>query len=301
METDGMRFLKRGVLPIAITVILLAVLLSVPGASSLNIARSNASSNTNQSYAFNANLSVSVAFSFGTLQKNNIDITANASGEVDQSNGSAEANVSLGGIPKFGTNKMSTISAQLVLVGSTIYVKSDLLDNGQWKSQDISSIIKRLNAPVATEFNPETLLSTLSSLGTVTRGSSSIYFGVEVTSYTVNLDLKKFLEKVSASGAIPCMPDLTVPVNLLVDGNGYVRHLGVSYDLTNLIPKKISAYLKVSAELNLSVDFSNFGAPVSIVAPSATPLGGISLGKNHFFLHKQRSMAPFVGAGNCGS
>ncbi|NNN22218.1 MAG: hypothetical protein HKL80_09495 [Acidimicrobiales bacterium] len=301
METDGMKFLKRAVLPIVISIILLIVLLSVPGGSSLKVARSTPSSSVNQSYDFNANMSVSVAFNFGTLKKNNINITLGASGAVNPANSSAQADVSIGGIPRFGSTKSSTISAQLVLVGSTIYVKSDLLGNGQWKSKDISSIVKGLNGAIAADFSPETLLSTLGTLGSVTKGSSSVDGGVAVTSYLVNVDLKKLLAKVSLGSAIPCIPDATIPVNLLVDGNGYVRHLGVSYNLSSLIPKKISTYLKISAVLNLSVDFSNFGAPVVITAPNATPMGETGLGKSHSLPPKQSLRVPFSGAGICGS
>ena len=75
--------------------------------------------------------------------------------------------------------------------------------------------------------------------------------------------LQQSLDKMTGAGK--AFTSLTLPIDVYVDGDGYVRRVMVDFDLSD----------SVGVKMQMTLDYSDFGQPVSITEPAAADTADI--------------------------
>ena len=75
--------------------------------------------------------------------------------------------------------------------------------------------------------------------------------------------LQQSLDKMTGAGK--AFTSLTLPIDVYVDGDGYVRRVTVDFDLSD----------SVGVKMQMTLDYSDFGQPVSITEPAAADTADI--------------------------
>ena len=135
---------------------------------------------------------------------------------------------------------------------------------------------------------PDSFLAYIGGIGTIEEVGPAVTRGVETTHYAGLLDLQKSIEAADAAEAAELQQQLTelgvgtlgeVPVELWIDGDGYLRSFRMDFDFSSLGLGASAAELG-AARMYVRSDFFDFGDAVSINIPSAdevTVLDGDSL------------------------
>jgi hypothetical protein len=154
-----------------------------------------------------------------------------------------------------------------VLDGTTIYMKSPLFADGlpkgkTWLKLDLAKVgaSKGIDFSALLSQNPAQALAQLESSGSVKKVGDETIDGVETTHYTGRIDPKKLPQgaKIQAlTGAKYAPYDLWIGKD-----DGYVRRMRLGYSLLPAGATKREA-------IEMTMNFSDFGKPVSVSVPSA--------------------------------
>ncbi len=139
-----------------------------------------------------------------------------------------------------------------------------------WARIDLSTAARKLGTDlpslVTGQSDPRTSLAQLRDAGNVVQVGSGLVHGVPTTRYSVLLDLEKGLGSVpdSARDAVEQMLDRSpasryVPADVWIDADGYLRRLRLS----------IPDYLGTGGSMKVTMELSDFGAPLNVVVPPA--------------------------------
>ena len=134
---------------------------------------------------------------------------------------------------------------------------SSLLHGKDWVSVDLS----QMGAAGGTQ-NPADMLQSLRGAGDVREVGHATIDGTETTQYHADIDVAKAMEKVpekyrASSAAGMKVLGTTFPIDVWIDGDGLPRRFEIDIE----IPGKGS--------VKESIDYTDFGADVSIDAPPA--------------------------------
>jgi hypothetical protein len=136
--------------------------------------------------------------------------------------------------------------------------------------------------------NPAALLALMRDSLTVEQAGSGMIDGVDATHYIATIDLMKVLNRVAAlapsaspaqtSPALSSARDqleklglLTVPADIWVDGNGYLKQIHIAADV-----KDPSSSNGATTSIELTLTLSDIGSHFSITAPPASQVTDIT-------------------------
>jgi hypothetical protein len=168
-----------------------------------------------------------------------------------------------------------------IVDGSTVYVQSSLFTSfssipGLTKPW-VSASINQSTGSTALEnalADPVSILTVLSSLGGVTLVGPATINGVETIQYNVVIDVAKAAQASGNTGmaaVLKCFNASTFPMSVWVDSQGRARQIQFSWPDLNFGSSSIS--------VSSTVQFTNFGEPVSVTPPAAgdvQPLSSIT-------------------------
>lgn len=140
------------------------------------------------------------------------------------------------------------------LPGGKPWVKIDLNKLGSLKGVDVTTLLQS-----AGQQDPTQALQLLQSVGNVKEVGSEQVDGVDTTHYSGTIDPQKVAEKSGITGLAPVLAASgaqSIPIDVWVDGDGYVRKFQESVKGTN-------ATVLIAAQL------SDFGATVDVTPPPA--------------------------------
>ncbi len=175
--------------------------------------------------------------------------------------------------------------------GETVYLQWSLFTtlfgaDTKWVSfaDDSGDALGGLNVE---QLSPDSFLAFFSSVGDIEDRGSAVTRGVDTTHYVGTLDLAQAIvladpaqaEEVERQIAELGIDSLgTMPVELWIDGDGFLRRFTMDFDFSQL--GEAAAAEIGAGRLFISADFFNFGDAVQITLPSAdevTELDGSSL------------------------
>jgi hypothetical protein len=202
------------------------------------------------------------------------NVSVSGSGSVDFTNGSVEESITE---PSEG----SILTIDVVDVGGIVYVQvPDLsqIDPGKaWLSIDLSALTKDERASGLTSLgsDPAATLRLLEQQGnTVTPIGSSMVDGQSVQGYTVTYNVAAVENAISSSGAPAWLRAAMKRVDLTNETSTvYVNASDQLVRLTNAVGLTLGG---ATGAVNGSVDFSDYGAAVSISPPPASQVMGFS-------------------------
>lgn len=174
---------------------------------------------------------------------------------------------------------------KIVLVSGTIYMSlppnlsGALSTSGKpWVKLDLNSLNPQFqslsqSAGLAGQADPTQLLQQISAAGTITKVTHETVDGVPTTHYSITVDVAKMLRSTNASDqekqALAQLGITTMPFDIWVNSDNLPVRI-----VTNV---PFSEGTTSGQPLSISVNYSNWGEPVTVTAPPAdqvTPLGG---------------------------
>lgn len=201
-------------------------------------------------------------------------------GVVDFANGDSQLTVHFGG----AAASLVPDGLEERSVDHVEYVEMPGLGGSDhWISIDASKLgISSSSVPGLGESDPRQFLASLETVSdNVTKVGSEVIRGVETTHYHATLDLGKSLDQadvppslrdaekqfLGANGTTP-----TLPVDVFIDGDGYVRRISLGLDLGDLgglggLAGGGSGSVGSALSMTVSLDFFDFGTPVNVQAP----------------------------------
>ena len=162
------------------------------------------------------------------------------------------------------------VAVDTVIVGNTIYVRSPLISQRlpggkQWVKVDLQQAAKAANVDLGTLLSsnpsPAGALAYLQGSSAIKKLGSERVGGVPTTHYRVVVDLQQAADRASSADrraleqAIKAVGTTTLPVEVWVDSQGYVR--------------KIEYQSGASGQsADVTMEMHDFGSPVPIRAPA---------------------------------
>lgn len=140
------------------------------------------------------------------------------------------------------------------LPGGKPWVKIDLNSLGKLGNVNVTTLLQS-----AGQQDPTQALQVLQSVGDVKQAGSEQVDGVDTTHYTGTIDPQKVAGKLGATGLGPALAASgaqTIPVDVWIDGDGYVRKFQEAVKGTN-------------ATVNIAATLSDFGTKVDVTPPPA--------------------------------
>lgn len=140
------------------------------------------------------------------------------------------------------------------LPGGKPWVKIELNKLGSLKGVDVTTLLQS-----AGQQDPTQALQLLRSVGDVKEVGSEQVGGVDTTHYSGTIDPQKVADKSGLTGLGPVLAASgaqTIPIDVWIDGNGYVRKFQESVKGTN-------------ATVQIEADLSDFGSKVDLTPPPA--------------------------------
>ena len=181
--------------------------------------------------------------------------------------------------------------------GDTVYLRWSLFTNlfgakTEWVSfaDDSSDALSGFSGGVGVDqfaMGPESFLGFFNGVGSIEERGPAVIRGVATTQYVGTLDLAKAIELADPAQAAELQQQFaelgigalgTMPLELWVDDDGYLRRFAMDFDFAQL--GGAAAAELGPARMFISADFFNFGDAVQITLPSAdevTELDGSSL------------------------
>lgn len=191
------------------------------------------------------------------------NLTAPISGVIDFENQAAELEVDLSGI---GGGVMSG-AMEIRMVDGVMYMNmgamlgaraSSLLGGKDWIAVDT----KAMGAQSSGTQNPADMLQSLRGAGDVEYVGHGRIDGVEVDHYRAEIDLQKAIAKLPEKYRAQSEQGMKLlgngfPVDVWIDGDGLPRRFALDLDLGG------------KGSVKEQVDYTDYGAPVTVVAPPA--------------------------------
>lgn len=191
------------------------------------------------------------------------NLTAPISGVIDFENQAAELEVDLSGI---GGGVMSG-AMEIRMVDGVMYMNmgamlgaraSSLLGGKDWIAVDT----KAMGAESSGTQNPADMLQSLRGAGDVEYVGHGRIDGVEVDHYRAEIDLQKAIAKLPEKYRAQSEQGMKLlgngfPVDVWIDGDGLPRRFALDLDLGG------------KGSVKEQVDYTDYGAPVTVVAPPA--------------------------------
>jgi hypothetical protein len=178
------------------------------------------------------------------------------------------------GLPASPGEQWTIITQGLVMYMHAPTLAQQLPGRKEWLKVDIEALAKSRNVDLGqfrqlTQNDPTQMLAYLrATSGKVEKVGTETVRGVETTHYRAEVDLDKVAAqappnlrktfRASIQSLKQTLGSSTVPVDVWVDGDNLVRRLSEHLDV------------KGSGKIDFSVDFYDFGAPVSISPPPAS-------------------------------
>ena len=181
--------------------------------------------------------------------------------------------------------------------GDTVYLRWSLFTNlfgakTEWVSfaDDSSDALSGFSGGVGVDqfaMGPESFLGFFNGVGSIEERGPAVIRGVATTQYVGTFDLAKAIELADPAQAAELQQQFaelgigalgTMPLELWVDDDGYLRRFAMDFDFAQL--GGAAAAELGPARMFISADFFNFGDAVQITLPSAdkvTELDGSSL------------------------
>lgn len=215
------------------------------------------------------------------------DLTVTAEGAFDAKARRGHVSTSLDGLsgPADGFG-----DSEVVYDGDTVYLRSHLLemfgDGKPWlkiTSDQLGEVAGKLDGSV--QGDPGAMLDLLEGAGTVEEVGSEAVRGVDTTHYRATVDLTKALDQLDSSrrqklrdalakmGAAQTLE--AVPVEVWIDGDGYVRRLTTTLDVGALAKGEAGR----GAAVTQTAEFYAFDEPVEITVPKASEVSELDLSK----------------------
>ena len=175
-----------------------------------------------------------------------------------------------------------------VVDGATVYANipqlASVLGGRQWLSVDLDTIGKAVGVSgmsgleQTSSSNPADYLSYLRGAGDVQTLGQEIVGGATTTHYHAVVDLNRAAQSLPAPQqatirqVIGLAGTPTFPADVWVDGAGLVRQVRFAFDYSHSPQPKVAAV----GGMQVTVDYSNFGAPVSVIVPPASQVESLS-------------------------
>jgi hypothetical protein len=196
-------------------------------------------------------------------------------GAVDSAAGTAEMAMNLSGLPVPGG---SAVAAKVVFAGGVMYMNMPLLAQGlphgkTWVKLDVRKAASAagFDLDALGGLDPKRGLNQLLGAGNAEKIGTETIRGEETTHYRAVVDLA------DASGLPPAERkaleqalkgiDGRLPVDVWIDGSGRVVREAVSFDYGAALG---------NARMAMTMDFSDFGAPVAVTVPAASDVADIT-------------------------
>jgi hypothetical protein len=211
------------------------------------------------------------------------------SGGADTVHGTSSFTVNLGPLASLlggatGGAKIPT-TVGIVSTKTAVYVHapsvaSQVKPGAEWlkftASAIPSSVTKSVNPGALSSVNPQKALAALSAsisvhkLGTTTvRGTSTTHYSVTISATKLVAALPKS-QQAGEAKALKQAGVTTIPVQVYIDGSGYVRRISVALSHLKLSTGSGSGSAGQSGSVSVLVDLFNFGAHVHVAAPPAS-------------------------------
>ena len=166
------------------------------------------------------------------------------------------------------------VKIEELLDGLVIYMRSDALSANlpggkHWVKLDLSKVGKQQGVDLGAlqqlggGTDPTQYLEYLKKAGDVQTIGGETINGTPTTHYRATIDLAKLADSAGAAGAsVRQLEQLsgnkTLPTEVWIDGQGRARRQSISY----------SAKLPVPTTAQFTIDYTNFGVPVGVPAPT---------------------------------
>jgi hypothetical protein len=208
----------------------------------------------------------------------NVDVTVlgqklsfSGTGASDTANGAAEMTFDFSGLPAALTKNGST--AEAVIVDKQMYMKLPFLANQlpsgkQWFKLDLEKALKATGADPTSSFgqtDPQQWLQQLLASGNTETIGTETVDGEQMTHYRTQIDPTNMgqvpaNERASVKQALAQMGLSKIPVDVWVDSQGLLRRMSLSVQFGKAMG---------NGSMAMTMNLSQFGAPVSITAPPA--------------------------------
>lgn len=203
-------------------------------------------------------------------------VTATGTGAVDFASRSTELQLHMT-VPQAGM----TVDMSERMVGTTLYMHSPLLSGATskpWIKLDLQKLGKSEGLDMSSAMStggsdPTQMLSYLNAASdSIDRIGTQVVRGTQTTHYHVVVDLLKIANTVPAAKQaavrrtfrheVELVGTHTIPIDVWIDSQGLVRreHFDISMH---------PATVTVPVEMEMTIDFFDFGAPVHVVPPPA--------------------------------
>ena len=175
-----------------------------------------------------------------------------------------------------------------VVDGATVYADipqlAPVLGGKQWLSVDLDTIGKAAGVSgmsgleQTSSSNPADYLSYLRGAGDVQTLGQEIVGGATTTHYHAVVDLDRAAQSLPVAQqatirqVIGLAGTATFPADVWVDAAGLVRQVRFAFDYSHSPQPKVAAV----GSMQVTVDYSNFGAPVSVTVPPASQVESFS-------------------------
>lgn len=222
------------------------------------------------------------------------EVTARSEGELDNEAHRAKLRLDMGDLfESFGTASGVPQGSQVIdtiVDGDTVYMRSPLLSrlsdsSKPWLRVDAGDLGQAGAFSGGAQSDPGQFLDFLRGAGTVTDLGTETVRGIETSHVKADIDVAKLvaaapqaerkrLEDALASlGAGDSLQ--SIPMEAWVDGDGYVRKVTMSFDLSGLSGSSGGAPsgLDEGASADMTIEFFDFDQPVDIAVPDPSEVG----------------------------
>lgn len=209
----------------------------------------------------------------GSMNLLGITLPITGSGAIDMGKKATSMSISIDGSAVPGLGRVLTLNE--IVVDGTAYLQKSA--TSKWASFDLKNYVKVSNS-LGTGLNPTSMLSVLTHQGyQVTETGTSAINGVPVNTYSVTVTSAE-LSKLVTKDHLPAAVAAQVSSAFGTKGLTYKIAIGSADGLIH----QLSYYLSISlagesvAE-DFTMDFSNYGQPVTITAPPASDVQAATL------------------------
>jgi hypothetical protein len=213
----------------------------------------------------------------GSVSASGIEIPLRSTGAFDLKNKRGHMEVTTS-VPGKGDIKIEELLDGLVVYMRSDALTSNLPDGKHWIKLDLQKLGKSegldMNSAMSTGgSDPTQMLSYLNAASdSIDRIGTQVVRGTQTTHYHVVVDLLKIASTVPAAKQaavrrtfrheVELVGTHTIPIDVWIDSQGLVRreHFDISMH---------PATVTVPVEMEMTIDFFDFGAPVHVVPPPA--------------------------------
>lgn len=215
-------------------------------------------------------------------------------GEVDNETGAARVRLDMGGLVEQlgGSGELPPGfdgTFETITIGTEVYISAALFGpiagiDAEWVVIDLEDQLGGLgDIGQGQGLDPEAQLAQLKGIADIEEVGSEEVRGVETTHYTGAINMADALAELDDEqrqalaglygGDVDGLGDVTIPVEVFIDGDGLLRRMEQRIDFDQILPALedqgsagAAAELE-GATLDLTIEFFDFGAEVDVEAP----------------------------------